>query len=222
MEWNGRCVSFESGPKMHFFENGSQGGEIPKTQPSRFHVDSVSTYFPKRWRYRPTPRPLASDLWTPQHLTTTTTMAADNMLVLVLQQILSLLGLLGQNIMLLCHYARQKRILDNRICHIILDPPQRVTRRATRTRFWVRPGWTSSWWDNFVNGLVVNDEWRDHFRMSRASLVALSEEVRPYIEGQTTVMRAPIETVKRVAMTLYYLSDEGRLWKIANVSGMSW
>ena len=57
--------------------------------------------------------------------------------------------------------------------------------------------------------------------MSRASLVALSEELCPYIEGQTTVMRAPIETVKRVAMTLYYLSDEGRLRKTANVFGVS-
>ena len=57
--------------------------------------------------------------------------------------------------------------------------------------------------------------------MSRASLVTLSEELRPYIEGQTTVMRALIETVKRVAMTLYYLSDEGRLRKTANVFGVT-
>ena len=123
-------------------------------------------------------------------------MAPNNMLVLVLQQILSLLGLLGQYIMLLCHYAEKKRILDNRIRHIILDPPRRVTRRATRRIFWVGPGRTSSWWDNFVNGVVVDDEWRDNFRMSRASLVTLSEELRLYIKGQTTIMRAPIETVK--------------------------
>ena len=41
--------------------------------------------------------------------------------------------------MLLCHYAEKKRILDNHIRHIILDPPQRVTRRATRRIFWETP-----------------------------------------------------------------------------------
>lgn len=143
------------------------------------------------------------------------------MLVSVLQNILSLLGLLGQNMMLLCHYAEQKRLMDNRVRHVILAPPRRATRRATRRRFWVRPGRTSSWWDSFVGDVVVDSDWRENFRMSRASLVALSEELRPYIEGQTTVMRAPIETVKRVALTLYYLSGVGRLRKTANAFGVS-
>ena len=37
------------------------------------------------------------------------------MLVFVLQNILSVLGLLEQNIVLLCHYAERKRIMDSRI-----------------------------------------------------------------------------------------------------------
>ena len=44
------------------------------------HVDGKSVYFTKQWRHHPTPRPLASDLWTLQSLittTTTTTMADD-------------------------------------------------------------------------------------------------------------------------------------------------
>lgn len=57
--------------------------------------------------------------------------------------------------------------------------------------------------------------------MSRASLVALSEELRPHIEGRTTNMRQPIDTFKKVACTLYYLSDEGRLRKTANSFGLS-
>ena len=58
-----------------------------KKQPSRFRVDGKSVYFPKQWRRRPTPRPLASDLWTPRRLitttTTTTTTMADYMLAFV-------------------------------------------------------------------------------------------------------------------------------------------
>ena len=65
------------------------------------------------------------------------------------------------------------------------------------------------------------DEWRENFRMSRASLVALSEELCPYIDGQSTTMRAPVDTVKKVAVTLYYLSDEGQLRKTANAFGLS-
>ncbi|KAM9480709.1 putative nuclease HARBI1 [Clarias gariepinus] len=111
--------------------------------------------------------------------------------------------------------------MDNTICRMLLDSPRKTTRRATRRKFWKRPGRTSSWWDNFVNGVVVDDEWRENFRMSKSSLIALSEELSPYIEGQTTNMKAPITTLKRVALTLYYLSDEGRLRKTANAFGVS-
>ena len=104
---------------------------------------------------------------------------------------------------------------------LFLSEPQRETRRATRRKFWVRPGRTSRWWDNVLNGMVVVNEWMENFRMSRASLFALSEELCPYIGGQSTNMRAPIETVKKVALTLYYLSDEGRLRKTANAFGIS-
>ena len=39
----------------------------------------------------------------------------DYMLVFVPQKILSLSGLLGQNILLLCHYAERKRIMDHQL-----------------------------------------------------------------------------------------------------------
>lgn len=85
----------------------------------------------------------------------------------------------------------------------------------------MRPGRTSSWWDNFVNGVVADSEWRENLRMSRDSVVALSEELRPHIEGQTTNMRAPIDPLKRVALTLYYLGDEGGLRQTAEAFGVS-
>ena len=39
---------------------------------THFPVYGKSSNFPKRWRHRPTPRPLAFDLWTPRRLITTT------------------------------------------------------------------------------------------------------------------------------------------------------
>ena len=86
---------------------------------------------------------------------------------------------------------------------------------------WIRPGRTSLWWDNFVQGEVDDRAWRENFRMSKDSIVALSEELRPYIEGIITNMRAPVGVLKKVACTLYYLSDEGRLRKTTNAFGLS-
>ena len=56
--------------------------------------------------------------------------------------------------------------------------------------------------------------------MSRGSFLKLCDELRPYIEKKTTTMRSPIDVEKQVAITLYYLSDDGRLRK-ANAFGVS-
>ncbi|XP_051800748.1 putative nuclease HARBI1 [Acanthochromis polyacanthus] len=138
----------------------------------------------------------------------------------VLMKRVTLLSLLQQNLLLLNHHRVEQTIIEDTLRHF-MDTPRKRTRRTTRRRFWVRPGRTSSWWDNFVNGVVLDEEWRENFRMSRTSVVAFMEELRPHIEGQTTIMRTPIDPLKKVAMTLYYLSDEGRLRKTANAFGVS-
>ncbi|XP_046858630.1 uncharacterized protein LOC124452081 [Xenia sp. Carnegie-2017] len=94
-------------------------------------------------------------------------------------------------------------------------------RQARPRRFWVRPGRTSAWWESFLNEIVIPEEWRENFRMGRVSLYRLAEELRPFIQGKDTVMRTSIDPVKQVAITLYYLSDEGRLRKTANAFGIS-
>ena len=61
-----------------------------------------------------------------------------------------------------------------------------------------------------MEGVADENAWRENFRMSKDALIALSEELRPYIEGETTNMRAPVGVLKKLDCTLYYLSDEGR------------
>ena len=41
----------------------------------------------------------------------------------------------------------------------------RLSQPYKQRRFWTRPGRTSAWWDNFVNEVVVVEEWREKFRM---------------------------------------------------------
>ncbi|CAJ1069515.1 uncharacterized protein LOC122954468 [Xyrichtys novacula] len=43
----------------------------------------------------------------------------------------------------------------------------------------------------------------------------------PRIEGQVTVMRAPVDVLTKVACTPYYLSDQGRMRNTANSFGLS-
>ena len=48
----------------------------------------------------------------------------------------------------------------------IMHKPSRVTKAKAR-RFWVRPGRTAAWWQNFVDGKVIDEEWRENFRMDK-------------------------------------------------------
>ena len=57
--------------------------------------------------------------------------------------------------------------------------------------------------------------------MCKENFHRLCEELRPHLRKQATAMRAPIEVERQVAMTLYYLSDEGRMRKTANAFGAS-
>ncbi|XP_068738726.1 putative nuclease HARBI1 [Montipora capricornis] len=68
---------------------------------------------------------------------------------------------------------------------------------------------------------MIEEEWRENFRMSCGSLYKLANELRPHIEGKRTIMRTPVDVIKQVAVTQYYLSDEGRLRKTANAFGIS-
>ena len=106
--------------------------------------------------------------------------------------------------------------------------PNRMAIRSTRfrgerrdRRFWMRPGRTRAWWDNFVSNVVLPEEWRENFRMSKGSFYILCDELEVYIARQSTRMQDPIEVDRQVAVTLYYLADEGRMRKTANAFGLS-
>lgn len=141
------------------------------------------------------------------------------LVVLLLVQKVNILGLLASEFTAL--YWKRKQVLSQ----LIDGGPirrRKMARKQRRTRrFWVRPGRTTAWWDNFVGGVVIEEEWKENFRMSKGSFYKLCDELRVHIEKQVTVMRSPVCVEKQVAITLYYLSDEGRLRKTANAFGVS-
>lgn len=116
-------------------------------------------------------------------------------------------------------YMHRRQAIIRAICDN--SRVQRRHRPYMDRRFWVRPGRTSAWWDDFINEVVDPEEWQVNFQMSRSALINLSERLRPHVEGATTTMRAPVNVLTKVACTLYYLSDEGRQRKTADAFGLS-
>ena len=118
-------------------------------------------------------------------------------------------------------YARERLIYH----HCINSSRRLVMRRPRRyrqhpRRFWIKPGRTQAWWVSFVNNLAPPEEWKENFRMSRATFLSLCQTMKPHIERQNTHMRHPVEVERQVALTLYYLADEGRMKKTANAFGL--
>ena len=68
------------------------------------------------------------------------------------------------------------------------------------------------------------EEWRENFGMSEALFYMLCEELRPYykdhnktilhLSKQATKLRNPVSVETQVAVTLYYLADEGRMTSV--------
>ena len=71
-----------------------------------------------------------------------------------------------------------------------------------------------------MDNMMLDDEWRENFGLSKVNFFKLCEELRAYLHKKTTNMRKPVSVKKQIAVTLYYLSDEGRYRKVANAFGL--
>jgi hypothetical protein len=101
---------------------------------------------------------------------------------------------------------RRRKLLQNAILiSAKLVRKRRKWQNRRPRRFWVKPGRTSSWWDNMLNGVCLDSDWKDNFRMSRCNFEKLCDDLRPLLERRTTRMRKPLSVETQVAVTLYYL-----------------
>ena len=106
-----------------------------------------------------------------------------SLLVALISSLISCVQINAAVINLHNQYIRNRqdvlRLLSMNSCH------HKVKKGANhhRRRFWTRPGRTSALWDNFINGTMIEEEWRENFRMSKTSLLKLAEELRPSDEG---------------------------------------
>lgn len=103
-----------------------------------------------------------------------------------------------------------------------------ILRYSRRKRsVWVQPGRTVKWWEILYPGKMTNewrtnDEWKNNFRMSKTDFLKLFSLVSPHTKERSARVRKDIITLeKRVAVTLYYLKDQGSMKMVANSFGMA-
>ena len=122
--------------------------------------------------------------------------------VLLVASLASLTALLKLNMAIISltklAYRRRRNLLVNTMERM---KRRRVFRSQTllatknrrgRRSMWERPGRSKIWWNNFLNGIVVANEWRENFRMTRDTFMTLTEELRPFLEKTTKVTRESI------------------------------
>lgn len=72
------------------------------------------------------------------------------------------------------------------------------SKSCCERQFWKRHNWTSVWCDK----VVLPEERRENFHMSKTSALSVCELLGPHIEGQTTIMRSPV-SAEYVAIALW-------------------
>ena len=65
----------------------------------------------------------------------------------------------------------------------------RTARAPVVRRYWTRPGRTSAWLDNFASQTVVEEEWKENFKMSRPTFLLQCKKLRPFVQKKATNKR---------------------------------
>ena len=97
---------------------------------------------------------------------------------------------------------------------------RRIIRR--RRRIWHIQGRTEQCCLNLLHEVLPTPEWKKNLRMEKHDFMKLGDELRPYIEPSLRGPRDDVITVeKQLAITLYFLKDQGSLSMTANAFGVA-
>lgn len=93
-----------------------------------------------------------------------------------------------------------------------------IDMKAPRT-IWMRPR-TEQWWMDVQSGKYGNGWWKDNLRMTEHTFRCLCNELRPFIQKKTTLLRMPVSVEKRVAVTIWKLSTNVEYRTLSNLFGI--
>ena len=139
-----------------------------------------------------------------------------------------IIALLQLNISLLLFLDQKRRQNEEIALSAILDANHlirnlhsgTVRKEYTPKRHWINPGRTSLWWDNLLNGNTLAEEWKKNLRMTKNDFLYLVNLVRIDLEPDPIPVRDALTPEKKVAMTLYYLKDQGSYLMTCNAFGV--
>ena len=66
----------------------------------------------------------------------------------------------------------------------------------------------------------TEDQWKKHFRMSRATFYFIAEQLRPALLKQTTNFRKPIDYCRRLAVVIWWLATPAEYRTISTLCGI--
>ena len=91
-----------------------------------------------------------------------------------LANITAIITILQINVQLFLFLHQRRRQTENVAISAINDInllsrfiKHRKRKKIGRRKYCVKPGRTSLWWENVLNGLSTDEEWKINFRMSR-------------------------------------------------------
>ncbi len=91
-----------------------------------------------------------------------------------------------------------------------------------RERVWRKPGRTEQWWTNLLDGILPDTEWRKNLRIDRGLFMKIASDLKPYLQPRRGPQGKDVLSVeKQLAMTLYYLKDQGSHAMSANSFGVA-
>ena len=55
---------------------------------------------------------------------------------------------------------------------------KKMRKKRKRKQFWTRPWRTGKWWQNFLDNVVILEEWIENYRLSKDTSTELCDELR--------------------------------------------
>ena len=98
---------------------------------------------------------------------------------------------------LLAYYASKRSVARRRARYIKM----RKLAKKKRSK-WVQSGRTDAWWQNMLNGLSADHEWKRNFRMSKEMFGELCEKLRSYISPKDTPNYRFLSVEKKVCISV--------------------
>ena len=71
-----------------------------------------------------------------------------------------------------------------------------------------------------ISGRLGNNWWKNNLRMSRDTFYIICNELRPYIQKESTNMRSPVTVEERVAVTVWKLATNIEYRSLASLFGL--